>query len=438
MGKIAVLIFLGFLAALGFLAVENKELVSVKVPFVASVYEMPKIALMLLSSTVGALVVLVVFFIRDTKRVIDNMQFQKRQKREARVQEFYSKALNALLGHKEDEAREALGDILKEDPEHLDALLRVGDVAYGNEDYKTALDYYRKARDVSPKHLQTLLSLVAVMKKLGKNDEALKCLEEILELDSENLTALIEKREILEKKDKWDELVSLQRSVIKLEHSEREKVREERRLLGYKYEYARASLENGEPEKAEKTLRTVLKIDGSFIPAYLGIAEVMVMKGETEEAINFLEKGFGQLRSPILLARLEDLLISVGEPGRLIRFYKNALSRSPNDHLLRFMLGKAYCRLEMIDDAIEMLNSVDTAVIAAGELFGLRGELYLKRNQVQKAAEEFRRACGVKDCLRVPYRCSNCGGTFDEWSGRCAECGGWNTYAVELGEIPRS
>ena len=61
----------------------------------------------------------------------------------------------------------------------------------------------------------------------------------------------------------------------------------------------------------------------------LELQKSFMTKGEIEEAINFLEKGFVQLNSVILLARLEDLLISVGEPGRLIRFYKNALARSP-------------------------------------------------------------------------------------------------------------
>ena len=106
-----------------------------------------------------------------------------------------------------------------------------------------------------------------------------------------------------------------------------------------------------------------MRMDNGFLPAYLGTAEVIMTKGETEEAINLLEKGFEQLNSVILLARLEDLLISVGEPGRLIRFYKNALTRSPQDNGLKFLLGKLYYRLEMVDDAIEILNSITQALL---------------------------------------------------------------------------
>jgi lipopolysaccharide biosynthesis regulator YciM len=431
MSKMAIFIFLVFLAALGFFAVENKDFVTIKIPFDRS-YEIPKVALVLLSSTFGALAMLIIFFIRDTKRVISNIQYQKQQKREAKIQEFYSKALDAILGDKKEKARESLSEILKVDSEHINAFLRLGDISFSDGDYKTALDYYKKARNVNPENLHAIFSIETVMEKMQRYDDALKCLDEILDIDSENLTALYRKRAILEKKSMWDDLMSLQKTIIKLEHSENDKKREEHRLLGYKYEYARASLENGELEKAEKSFRMILKIDKGFVPAYLGLAETILSKGETEESINFLEKGFEQLNSVILLARLEDLLINMGEPVRLIRFYKNAIVRSPENNGLRFLLGKLYFRLEMIDDAIEILNSIDTSNFSAPELYSLKGELYIKRHQVQKALDEFRMACGVKWTLKMPYCCSNCDFRSEDWSGRCPQCTEWNTYLLDI------
>lgn len=431
MGKMAVLVFLVFLAVVGFFAMDNKDNVVVKIPF-GSVYEIPKIALMLLSAIVGSFVIFVIFFIRDTKRIIDNLQYQKRQKKEAKINTYYSKALNAILADKEEEAKEFLGDILKEDPEHIDALLRLGDIAMGNDYYQGAFEYYKKARDISPSNLQVLLSVETVLEKTQRYDDALRYLEDILDIDSDNLTALHRKRSILERRELWDDLLSLQKTVMKLEHNEKDKQKEERRFLGYKYEYARSSLENGKLEKAEKAFRTLLKMDSGFVPAYLGMAEVMLTRGETEEAINFLEKGFEELNSVIILARIEDLLISVGEPGRLIRFYKNAISRNPQDNGLKFLLGKLYYRLEMVEDALESMNSIDTSGFSPAELYTLKGELFLKRNQVSKALDEYRRACGIKQSVLIPYCCSNCGFKSVEWSGRCPDCKEWNTYRLDL------
>jgi lipopolysaccharide biosynthesis regulator YciM len=431
MGKFGILVFLAFLAALGFFAMENQGMVTIKVPF-GSFYQVATVALVLLSTIVGALVILMVTFIRDTKRMIDNLQYQKRQKRGAKIDAYYSKALNALLGDKQEDAREALSDILKEDPGHVDALLRLGDVAMGNDEYAAAYDYYKKAKDVEPSNLQTLLSLEKVLEKMQRDGDALRYLEDILDIDAENLTALYRKRALLEKKEEWDGLLALQKSIIKIVHNEKDRNREERLLLGYKYEYARASLEGGNFEKAEKAFRTLLKMESGFVPAYLGLTEVMISRGETEEAINFLEKGFEQLNSVILLARLEDLLISVGEPGRLIRFYRNSVARNSQDNRLKFLLGKLYYRLEMVDDAIGTLNSIDTGSFSPHEFFSLRGDLYMKRNEVSKALTDFRKACGIKEAVIIPYCCTNCGSRSAGWSGRCPSCSEWNTYRLDL------
>ena len=431
MGKISIFFFLLTLAVLGIFAMDNKEIVDVNVPF-GSTYETPKFALVLISTVIGAIVIYLLFFIRDTKRVIDTMQIQKRQKKEARIQEYYSKALNAILGNRDEDAKEAIKDILKEDPEHIDALLRRGDIAFRSEDYSTALGFYRNARDIEPKNLQALLSMEAVMERSGHDDSSLKILEEIIDIDGNNLTALYKKQAILEKKEKWDDLVSLQKTIIKLAQSEKEKQREEKKYLGYRYEYGRASLENSEIEKGEKAFRTLLKLDSAFLPAYLGLAEVMTVKGEPEEAINLLEKSYDTLRSAIILARLEDLLISVGEPGRLLRFYRNALLRSPQDNGLKFMLGKLYSRLEMVDDAIETLESIDTNVYSTPELCTGKGELYRKRNQTARAMEEFRKAAELRRPAAISYHCNGCGATSAGWSGRCAACSEWNTLALDV------
>ena len=134
MGKLAVLLFVIFLSALGYFALLNKEPITFTIT-PKTVYEMPKIALVLLSSAVGAAVMLLVFFIRDIRRFIEGRQFQRKQKKDMIVQELYSKALNAILADNEEEARAALENVLKEEPRHMDALLRLGDIAAGDEDH---------------------------------------------------------------------------------------------------------------------------------------------------------------------------------------------------------------------------------------------------------------------------------------------------------------
>ena len=433
MGKLSILIFVLFVFGLSMFAVVNTEVTTIKTPWpFAEVYEIPKFALMLFSIVLGSFVMLIIFAIRDTKKFIDNWQYQKQQKQDIKVQGLYSKAVNAILAHNEDAARGALEDILAEEPDHVDALLRLGDTYAAEEDFQKASTYYQKAKMINPENLETLFAIERSLESTGRWSEALKYIEDILEIDDANLSAMYRKRDILEKQGRWDDLVYLQKSILKNEHTEKDKRREQQNLIGYKYEYGRHSLETNQLEKAKKAFKTVLRIDKDFIPATLGLAEVMLREGESEEAVNLLEKSYENSSSKIVLARLEDLLITLGEPARLITIYKEGITRNPNDPVTRFFLGKLYYRLEMIDDAFETLLGMDTLGVAYPELHQLLGNIYLRRNLPEKAVSEYKKVIDVRKSLRLPYCCGKCGASSDEWSGRCPKCRQWDTFEFNL------
>jgi len=431
MGKLSTLIFVLLLGGLAVFAIYNQEMTVIKIPF-GDTYKIHTFALVLLSLVIGALVTLVLVAIRDTKKFIDNWQYQKKQKQDSKVQALYSKALNSILAHNEDSAREALEGILAEEPDHIDALLRLGDVYLSEEEFQKATSYYQKAKIINPRNIETLFAIENVMEKTGRWSEALKYIEDILEIDDDNLSAMYRKRDLMEKQGRWDELVYLQKAILKQQHTEKDKKREHLSLIGYEYEYGRHSLENNQLEKAKKAFKTLQRLDRDFVPAVLGHAEVMLREGDSEEAVNLLEKNYESTASKIVLARLEDLLINLGEPGRLISIYRNGMSRNPNDQITRFFLGKLFYRLEMIDDAFETLSGMDTFGVVYPELHHLMGNIYLRRNQTDKAVNEYRKVVDIKKTLRLPYCCKQCGNSSDEWAGRCSACGYWDTYQLNL------
>jgi len=431
MGKTSAVIFLLFLVGILAFGFFNQEIVTITIPG-GQVYMISKFLLVLVSILIGAFITFIFFAIRDTKKFIDNWQYQKKQKQEIKVQHLYSKALNSLLAKNEDAAREALEDILKEEPDHIDALLRLGDIAAAAEDFQKANTRYQRARELEPKRVETLFALDSLLEKAGRWSEALRYLDEILDIDDANLTAMYRKREVLEKQARWDDVVSLQKSILKHEHSDKDKKREHENLIGFEYEYGRHSLENSQLEKAKKAFRNVLRTEKDFVPAILGLAEVLLQEGESEEAINLLENAFASTESKILLARLEDLLISISEPSRLIRIYRSAISRRPNDPVTKFFLGKLFHRLEMIDDAYETLSGIDTGGASYPELNLLMGNLYMRKRQLEKAVQEFKKAADIKTAFRLPYCCNHCGYRADDWSGRCPDCRDWSTYQFNL------
>jgi len=433
MSKFAVFIFVLFLAALALFAIHNQDISTVQIPF-GKAYETPTIALILFSLAIGAFAMFLVFVVRDTKKYVDNIQYQKRRKKEAKIQELYSKALNYLFAHHDRaEAKKLLNGVLLEDPDHLNAMLQLGDIAFSEDDLQKARDYYQRASDLNPRNIEVLFSLERLMEKNGRWPDALRYIEDILDIDDKNLSALYKKRDILEKQERWDDLVLAQKTILKNEHAEKDKNREKQNLVGYKYEYGRASLENGDLEKAKKAFRTVLRLEKDFEPATLGLAEVLLREGESEEAINLLEKSYELTLSMIVLLRLEDLLISVNEPLRLIRIYRNNILKNSQDPMIKFFLGRLYYRLEMIDDAFEIMTSIDTGGATYTEMHQLMGNLYMKRKQIDRAVNEFKRALDSNKCaFSLTYNCEKCRHTASEWSGRCSNCKNWSTFKVNL------
>ncbi len=144
MTKIAIFILTLFFAAVALFALNNYDATMIHVPFQGT-YSVPKIGLILFSVVSGVFLMLILVALRDTKRFIDNYRHVKRQKKEEWLEGLYSKAINQILANNREEAKEILDTILKEDPEHVDALLRMGDIYSFLSQHEKAAEYYKRA-----------------------------------------------------------------------------------------------------------------------------------------------------------------------------------------------------------------------------------------------------------------------------------------------------
>jgi tetratricopeptide (TPR) repeat protein len=129
------------------------------------IYEIPLIALILFSSVIGAVSMLAYFFIRDARRYFENLQRQRLQKKEQKIQESYTKGLDALSASRYEEAAELFSRIIEDDPRNVNALLRRGDIALRKGDFARAKDFYMKAKEVRPQSIEALFSLEKVFEK---------------------------------------------------------------------------------------------------------------------------------------------------------------------------------------------------------------------------------------------------------------------------------
>ncbi len=395
-------------------------------------YEISKSTFFLVSLSVGAGIILFLYLLRDVKRFLRGLRVQREQKRRLKIQELYTKALNSMLAKRNLEASSFFQKVLAIDPNHVDTLLRMGICKLREKNPQEAILVHQKALGLDPDNQEVLFSLAVDYEETKRFEEALSMYKKILSKDPFNLTALIRMRDLYQRLGHWEELYETQRKLVANPLMPSEQEVEHRRLVGFKYELGRSLLEAGDLEKAKKTFRGAIKLDKDFVPAYLGLGEVYLEEGKISNAAELWEKSYKMTSSTLLLLRLEDLYLKQGEPGRAIEIYTQAVNWKPQDNRLKFFLGKLYYRLEMVDEAFDILSTVDWGDKDFPDVHKLLGNIYLRRGSLGLAASEFKKALGFRKQIIIPYTCSNCDLRTTDWSGRCPNCGKWNTFAVNL------
>jgi lipopolysaccharide biosynthesis regulator YciM len=389
-------------------------------------------SVLLVSLATGAGLVFLMYLMRDIRRFLRGLKVQREQKRRNKIQELYTRGLNALLAKRNPEAATFFQRVLNIDPHHVDTLLRMGITQLRQKNVQEAIRLHVKAWNIERHNQEVMFSLAADYEEAKRLEDAIKMYQAIIERDPSNITALGRLRDLHHRLNNWEELTETQGKLLANPLSVQEQEVEHRKLVGFRYELGRSLLEKGDLERARKVFRSVIKLDRDFLPAYLGLGEVHLEEEKPKEAAELWEKAYKTTSSLLLLLRLEDLFLKQGEPGKAIETYKQAMTWKPADTVIKFFLGKLYYRLEMVDEAFDILTSVDWGDRDFPDVHKLLGNIYLRRGSLGIAAAEFKKAMGFKKQIIVPYTCSNCDYKTKEWSGRCPNCSKWNTFGVNL------
>jgi lipopolysaccharide biosynthesis regulator YciM len=401
-------------------------------------FEVPVVALILFSVAFGGLLVIAGVGIQEVKNLLLNWKAASRQKREARIQETYTGALNALLAKRHTEAQELFEKLLEIEPNHVQSLWRLGNLKRQGKNFLEAIRLHRKARALDEHNVEVLLALAKDLEEAQRPEESIQVLMDVLKSDSMNLTALAWIRDLYVKLNRWEEGHHIQEKVMKMILSPEEAAREKALFLGIKYELGRLYLEKRMRDQARKYFKGTIRLDRNFLPGYIGLGEASIQEGKQNHAAELWEKAYHLTANIILLHRLEDLFVEMGEPEKIIRIYQEAVAKNPTDRILKFYLGKLYYRLEMLEDAFEVLNGIDVSDERFPDLYKLLGNLYLRQGDLKLAVEEFKKALNLKKRVVVPYYCPVCDFHTLQWFGRCPRCAQWNTFEASPIVVPKS
>ncbi|WP_447977607.1 tetratricopeptide repeat protein [Candidatus Nitrospira bockiana] len=395
-----------------------------------AVFDLSPVSLILISMAIGALIVILMVGVRETRHLILTWQSSRHLRRKEKVDSLHREAVQAFVSKRTAEAIGLFQKALALDPNHIDSLLWLGNVYRAEQNFSEAIRLHRKARTIDESHLEVLFALAKDLEGAKRFEEALQTLREILRLDPANLTALIRKRELYMRLEQWSDALEIQHRLMKSHLPEPDQRAEASVLVGITYEVGRQLLERGHPEKARRYFRGAIKRDKTFLPAYIGLGEILIHEGKTKNAAEILEKVYAKTGNIILLHRLEELYLELGEPSEIIRVYQEAIQRQPGDPTLKFYLGKLYYRLEMVDEAFDLLSTLEAPQDQMSDFHKIMANLYLRKHRMEEAVDELKKALGFRKRVVVPYVCTQCRQETAEWSGRCHGCGAWNTYVA--------
>jgi tetratricopeptide (TPR) repeat protein len=393
-------------------------------------FELSPVTLVLIAMAIGAVVVAFVVGVQQTAHAIINWRSNRLVRRKEKVDVLHREGTHAFMSKRTLEAISLFERALVMDPNRVDSLLWLGNIYRSEQNYAEAVRLHQHAHRVDDRNIEVLLELGKDLEGAKRYEDALQAFQKILKIEPDNLTALIRKRDLYIRLEKWSDALEIQHRLLKANLPTPEKQTEAALLVGCMYEVGRQLLERGHPDKARRYFRGAIKKDRAFLPAYIGIGEILIHEGKTKDAVEILKKVYARTRSVIILHRLEELFLDQGEPSEIIRIYQDALQHDPQNPILQFYLGKLYYRLEMIDEAFDILSTIEGPQDQLMDYHKIMANLFLRKQNFEHAIVELKKALSFKKRVVVPYICTQCQQESVEWSGRCRRCARWNTLTA--------
>jgi lipopolysaccharide biosynthesis regulator YciM len=380
----------------------------------------------------GVAITLLAGLTREASKMMEGWRLREASRTREEIEEEYGRGLSAVLEGRDDEALRHFRAVLERDSRHFNTLLKFGEVMRVQERFDDAIEYHRKAHHLKDDDPRPLYALVEDYEAKGDLEHARNVLGRIIGLKRDSRSAWRKLRWLHMKERNWTKALSAHiRAEKRLDPRDRSDARFE---SGIRYEIACDLLTAGKAKDATNALRKLIRDDPRFIPAHVRLGDALRAAGSPTEAVDAWYQGFETTGSPIFLTFLEEHFLLQEQPLAAIEALKRCVARARKDTLPRFYLGKLFFRLEMLDDALAILQSLDGRASYAPTLHYLLGRIHERRRNHRDAATEYRKVIKEMELVQLDYRCRACKQTRAEWAARCGHCGEWNTIEVDFRE----
>ncbi len=353
-----------------------------------------------------------------------------RRQNERAAESFYLKGLDAVLGSRPLEAISHFQRALEAQPDYLPALLKLGDALRSAGRAEEALGQHRKALSEHPEDIATLYALTEDSLMLEDHEGAKKYLDRILRIQPKRaLKALRMLRDIYIKEANWRKALDVQEHIGDARVLDEEREADAPFTPGLLYQIGVDLMAQEKYRDAISHLEKVRKKFPSVQATYIKLAEAYRMEGRDEQAVEAYLDGYRKNASPISLLAMEQLYLDKGDPEGAIGQYQNLIRSTDRKVLPKFLLGRFYYRLEVLEKAEKLFREIEGNIRQSGLLQYYLGRLMERKGETREACAHYRDVIRILDPFELNYRCTSCGDFSPDWKDYCVKCQRWDTFS---------
>ena len=390
----------------------------------------PMVVLFLGSVLLGILIAGLLHGAKSIKLFFSNLRvtgLSKRQnKTDLKIKVLFNKAENLLAAGHVLKAIPVYEKILDLSPNHIGALIRLGNTLRKESNLSRALDLHLRAEEVAPNNLDVLYSLADDYCAKGIQKNEIETLEKISKLDSSSSRVLSRMRDVYLKSKEWELAVSVQKKLISKVKGKEEKESEKKILCWCIYNIAIEYFNSGDFNASITKFEEALREDRHCLAGYIMQGEACLKIKNIKAALKSWKKGYISTKSPVCLIRMEKYYRESGQLDLMVKEYKEALKIPEGSRLetLSLLLGSLFLEendpqetIKIIEENIEYEKNIVSSILLA--------DAYKKQNK-SAASEKFLEKISqqIKSNI-LNFKCGACGREVDEWEDICSVC---NTF----------
>ncbi len=354
----------------------------------------------------------------------------RNEKKQREISAIYREGVGRLLSGDLKKARVLLKKALDRDPRRVDTLIALASLASQEGNPAEGLEMLRKASEIDPKSLEVLFKTAAIQEETGQDEDAIASYQQLIALEKDNRKALRSLRDLFIKHNRWQEALESQRQVLKAGPGANRIAQEKDLLLYLRYEVASQMIKGGTASDAKSELKDILRQKEDFTPAQVSLGDAYVALDRGDDAVKTWQDGYKKLGKGVFLERLEDYYMQREDPSSLLSFFRSQSLERGDDLMFRIFYGKLCLRLEMVDEAKEQLQAVESSGVESSQVHLLLGETYRRTHDTEQAINEYQKALGISKRLHLNFVCEKCQHTAHTWNSRCPSCGEWDSSSL--------